>query len=48
MSDEEFNEDLYKYLPPEGKCWKYIGDCPCGGQDADHFYNDEEWELVDV
>lgn len=46
MTDESYPA-YWKYMPPEGKRWIYIGDCPCGGADADHIDNDEEWKLVD-
>lgn len=48
MNRDELSEDIYEYMPPVGKRWEYVGDCVCNGQDGSHFYNDEEWELVDV
>lgn len=36
------------YAAPKGYTWRYIGDCSCGGQDADHSANENEWRLVPI
>jgi len=37
----------YAYELPPGKRWRFLGTCPCGGNDMACAEDDKLWEIVD-